>query len=730
VNKRGLVALGGVLLAGAVAFLAFQALRIWPTVSAKLAVRGLYNARMSGDLGKTEKAARSLVRQRPADGPLRLLLSRTVFDRGDFGKAEKAYGEAAKRSRSPSHRAAAEVGRGAALLLKSSPPASDDVAAAIETLEKAANTRSASGDARALLAVAHIWAGDLDAARAAAEAAATANAEKGTKGGLGLGPSASLACARAYLAGVSGDAAKALQELERARMLLPSSDTPVGEYLSSVMKAFELETASRPGASTALRSKLVKHLQSEGPKGIADEKTYPLFFRAAYSCALSPLVTENRIGMDFLSRAVAARPKDPMPLVATAAALARKAEPLWESSAAAAKAAAAKHGADYDARATVIDLLLEGRRGVAVAAPAGDSLKKLDSLGAKIDECLTKAAALYAASDDEDGARRALAIHEYLFRWHLRASELCTRRAERRERELVAASRAMAVKKLLGERIPRTKAAARLLRNAGALFAGHAAWEKAGACFTESLELFGDQPNLKPYSESMRKRPSVVAVYPSKAGELQAGPPLAGIEIAMPKTMAGLRDCKIEASVGTGDGPRKAVTPVISGTGLWYVPGEGEVPDGLVEVRFAVTDPSGYKIEAKTSFRVDSSPPEITSRFPEPGAVVTNRQTVFRIGWRDPSGIAPESVQVVLEPVAAEGFFRRILVDKGLQKSGRFSGAETWKSKAPVIQAGASEGTIVTGTMSALPPGVFRVQVRMRDAMDKVVKDAWKFTVR
>jgi len=169
---------------------------------------------------------------------------------------------------------------------------------------------------------------------------------------------------------------------------------------------------------------------------------------------------------------------------------------------------------------------------------------------------------------------------------------------------------------------------------------------------------------------------------------------------------------------------------VISGTGLWYVPGEGELADGLVEVRFAVTDPSGYKLEGKTSFRVDSSPPEITSRFPEPGAVVTNRQTVFRIGWRDPSGVALESVQVVLEPVAAEGFFRRIMVDKGLQKSGRFSGAETWKSKTPVIRAGASEGTIVTGTMSALPPGVFRVQVRMRDAMDKVRKDAWKFTVR
>ena len=725
-NKRVVVALGGVLLAGAVAFLASQALRIWPTVSTKLAVRGLCDARASGDLGKTEQAARSLVRKTPTDGRLRLLLSRTVFDRGDFGKAGKAYAEAAKRSLLPGHRASAEVGRGATLLLKSSPPAPDDVAAAIETFEKAAKARSVAGDAQALLAVAHIWAGDLDAARAAAEAAA---AKKGTKGGLGLEPSASLACARAYLAGASGDAPKALQELDRARVLLPSGDTPVGKYIAGATKAFELEAAARPGAATALKSKLVKHLQSEGSKGIADEKTYPLFFRAANACAVSSNAAESRIGMDLLSRAVAARPKDPMPLIATAAALGRKAEPLWDKAAAAAKVAAAKRGSNNDAPATAIDLLPGGSRGKSGPAPAGGSLKDLDSLGVKIDECLTKAAALYAASGDEDGARRALAIHEYLFRWHLRASELCTRRPARRGRELVAASRAIAVKELLGERIPRTETAARLLRNAGAIFAGQADWDKAGACFTESLELFGDQPNLKPYSESMRKRPRVVAVYPSKAGELQVGLPLAGVEIAMPETMANLRDCKVEASVGTADGAHKAVVPVVSGTGLWYVPGEGDLEDGLVEVRFAVTDPSGHKLEAKTSFRVDSAPPEITSRFPAPGAVITDRQMVFRIGWRDPSGVAPESVRVVLEPVAA-ATVRRTLVDKGLQKSGRFTGAQTWKSKTPVIQAGASEGVIVTGTMSALPPGVFRVRVRMRDAMDKATEDAWKFTIR
>jgi hypothetical protein len=655
------------------------------------------------------------------------------------------------------------------LLLKSTPPSPEDLAAALKAFERGAAARDVAGDARALQAVAHIWAGDLDAARAAAE---------GVKKGLGLEPSAALACARAYLAGAADDPAAALQELRRARMLAPGDDTPIGKYVSGAMKSFELETAARPGAPAALRTKLVKHLQAEGPKGIVDERSYPLFFRAAFSCALSANPAETKIGMHLLSRAAEGRPKDPMPLVATAAALTHGAAPLWKKAEEEAKVAAVRGGGTVDAGPSVLDLLPGGGPAKPKTTRASKPLVEIDKTGARIAESLAKAAALYAAGTPDgapgnaedaagtpgsalgrtegaagtpnsapgrtegaagtpgsalgrtESAARAVGLYEYMFRWHLRASELSTHDAARRTRELRAAAQAVAMKDLLGERAPHNEAAARLLRNAGAIFARNCAWEKADACFTKSLELFGEQPNLKPYAESMRKPPRVVAVHPSTPGELQSGPPLAGVEIALPEAVGSLQDCKVEASVGAGSGERKAVTPVVSGTGLWYVPKEDELPDGLVEVRFAVTDPSDRKIEAKVSFRVDSAPPEITSRFPGPDAIVSDRHTVIRIGWRDPSGIDPASVQVILEPVRAT-FVRRLLVDKGLQKSGRFTGAETWKSKTPVVRAGgATEGTIVTGTMSDLPPGVFRVRVRMRDAMSKLKEDAWKFTIR
>ncbi len=731
-SSRVVVTLESVFLALAAAFLLFQIASVWPTVATMIAARDLRKARASENRKETKEATRALIRRRPEDGELRLLLSRTLLDGGDSRKARDAYAAAAKRSLTPRHHAAVQVGMGSALLLKKSPPTKEDLAAAIKAFKKGAKVRGASGDAQALLAVAHIWAGDLDAARAAADAATAVETTKGRKIGLGIEPSAALACAKAYLAGASGDAATALQELRRARMLAPQGDSVIGKYVSETMKGIELEAATRPDAAPALRTKLVTHLQTEGPKGIADEKSFPLFFRAAFSCALSENANVRKIGMDLLSRAVAGRPADPAPCVAMAAALAHGVAPLWEEAEKAHKsamAAAAKKGGT-DGGLSVIDLLPGGGSRKRKTESTNRSLKQIDKVGLRIGDSLAKAAALRVAAGNAEGAAQAAAFYEYLFRWHLRASELSTHTTARRIRELKAASLATAMSELLGERIPRTEAAARLLRNAGAVYAKNWAWEKAGACFAKSLELSADQPNLKPYMDSMRKPPRVVAVHPSTPGQLQAGSPVVGVEIALPGSVAGLKECKVEASVSSGGGESKGITPVVSGTGLWYIPKEGELADGLVKVHFAVTDASGRRIEAETSFRVDSSPPEITSRFPGSDAIVADKHTVIRIGWRDPSGIDPDSIQVVLEPVAAAAV-RRILVDKGLQKTGRFTGAHTWKSKSPVVtKADATEGTITTGTMSELPVGVFRVRVRMRDAMNKVREDAWKFTVR
>jgi tetratricopeptide (TPR) repeat protein len=725
------VTLVSVFLALAAAFLISQVASVWPTVATMAAARDLRKARASENRKETEAAARSLIRRRPENGELHLLLSRTILDGGDPKKAGSAYAAAAKRSLTSRHRAAVQVGMGAALLRRRSPPSKKDLAAAIKSFKKGAEVSAASGDAQALLAVAHIWAGDLDAARAAADAATAAETSKGRKAGLGIQPSAALACAKAYLAGASGDAATSLQELHRARMLVPRDDTAIGKYVSEMMKNIELEAAVRPEAAPALKAKLVKHLQTEGPKGIADEDSFPRFFRAAFSCALSKSTNVRKIGMDILKRAVVGRPADPAPHVAIAAALAHGAEPLWEEAEKAHKsamAAAARRGEKEDGL-SVADILPGGGGRKRTNGSASKSLKRLDAVGLQIDDALAKAAALCAAAGNAEDMVQAAALYEYLFRWYLRSSELSTHGTARSIRELKAASLVTAMSGLLGERIPRTAVAARLLRNAGAIYAKSCAWEKAGACFAKSLELSADQPTLKPYMDSIAKPPRVVAVHPAVPGQLLAGPPVVGVEIALPESVAGLDECKVEVLANSG-GESKSITPVVSGTGLWYIPKAGEFADGLVKVHFTVTDASDRKIEAETSFRVDSSPPEITSRYPGSGAVVTDKHTVIRIGWRDPSGIDPDSIHVVLEPVAA-ATVRRLLVEKGLQKTGRFSGAHTWKSKSPVVtRADAVEGTIITGTMSALPTGVFRVRVRMRDAMNKLREDAWKFTVR
>ncbi|MHC4252786.1 MAG: hypothetical protein ACYS9X_27015, partial [Planctomycetota bacterium] len=109
-NSRVVVAIEGVLLAGAAAFLISQVAGVWPSVATMFAARDLHKARASADRKATEKTLRSLVRRRPRDGGLRLLLSRTIMSGGDHKKAGDAYAEAAKRSATPGCRAAAELG--------------------------------------------------------------------------------------------------------------------------------------------------------------------------------------------------------------------------------------------------------------------------------------------------------------------------------------------------------------------------------------------------------------------------------------------------------------------------------------------------------------------------------------------------------------------------------------------------------------------------------------------
>lgn len=692
-NSRIAVVMAGVLLLGASGFLAVQALRLGPRMEAASAARRFEDVRASGNLQEIAKAAAEFVRLRPRDVSVRLLRARALLAAGKYAEARRAYAEAAGLAREPTLRAAAEIGRGSAILLKSSLPASADLDAAKKAFQQALRAPPRVPDAQACLAVVHAWAGDLKATDAAVRAA---------KGTLHLEPAIALACCRAFVAASKGDSASAHKEFRRAQALDPTMRTALGKYLARRVKVFELDAGSRPDASKELRKGLVEQLKAEGEQGIINPDTYPLFLRAAFACAGVP--GQGGTGMGLLGRAIASRPEDPIPLLFRAVAVARQLGPLWE-----------KAGTFATAR---------GRR----KSQTNPHLKEMDRADARMLKDMAKAAEFHAARGGE-GAQHALGIFDFLLRWHLRKAELSTNPAFRRTRELAAASVALAADRCLGKSKP-NKALAALMRSAGVLLAKHSAWSKAYACFARSLEILPGQTELAAFVEKMRKGMVVVAVHPPAAGRARTSRPLAGVEFSVPGWLTDLSAYKVAASVGTKDGPRTAITPVVSGTGLWYIPREGEFPEGLIEVRFEVTDPLSGKVNATASFSIDGSPPEITSRHPEPAAIIRDRQPLIRIGWKDPSGLDPGSVEVVLEPVAAQAT-RKVLVSKGRHKAGRYQGSVTWKAKSPVVPAEARDsGEIVTSSSGALPQGTFRVRARLRDAFGHLKEDAWTFTIR
>ncbi|MHC4505183.1 MAG: hypothetical protein ACYTFI_17915, partial [Planctomycetota bacterium] len=206
----------GLLLMAALGFLAVGALGLRTRMDAAAGARRLEEVRTSGKALEIAEAAAELARLRPRDASVKLVQARALLAAGKSAKALAAYAKAAKIAQTPRLRAAAEIGRASALLLRSDPPARADVEAAKKALEKARRSAPRVPDAHACLAVAHLWAGDLKAAEAAAKAA---------KGKLGLEPAIALACCKAFIAASRDDDAAALAEFSRARALDPQMQT-------------------------------------------------------------------------------------------------------------------------------------------------------------------------------------------------------------------------------------------------------------------------------------------------------------------------------------------------------------------------------------------------------------------------------------------------------------------------------------------------------------------------
>ncbi len=715
-GSRILVVPAGIALAIGVALLGHQAVGIRAKLKAVAAAGRLDAARSSGGAKDIEKAARELAGFRPRDASLQLIRGRALLAAGEFEKAARVYSRAAKRT-SGRPRAVAEIGHGCALLRRGARPSPEALKAATDAFKRAVKADGKFRDAFAMLAVAHAWAGDLDAAGAAAERAT---------GTLGLEPTVALACARAFIAASTGDGAAATEEIDRARAVDPKFKTSLGKYLQSLGKGHKLKAAALPGANKKLRDWLVAHLKSAGKKGIANAATYPMFLRAAFAAATTG---SKQVGMPLLDLAVKNCPDDPAPRLYRAAALAEGLAASWEAAEKEAKSARVKPGWTPARPRAGLPTLVTHRGASSARARPNAKLAKLEKAGARLLQDVARAAKLLAAGQLPSGEARLkhpLALFEYIFRWKLQAAYLSTIPDARRKRLLAAAEIANEAERCLGPHMSGADAA-RLMRNAGTIRARYAEWREAFKLWDRSLALDPAQPNLVALLERARKGPAVAAVHPASPGTGGDASPLLGAEFTLPSWLTDLSAYKVTATVGPKGGPGTEVTPTVSGTGLWLIPSENT--EGPLEARFEVTDPFGAKVTAGAALSVDASPPEVTSRSPAPGVVSTERPPLLRRAWKDASGLDPASVEVIVEPVRA-AFMRQIVVTGGQQRVGRYAGKVTWKSRAPVVPVGFHDsGAIATGTASPMPTGVFRVRVQLKDAGGRRTEDAWTFTI-
>lgn len=338
-----------------------------------------------------------------------------------------------------------------------------------------------------------------------------------------------------------------------------------------------------------------------------------------------------------------------------------------------------------------------------------------------------KAAALSQRRGD-GGAELALSLARFLYIWKMRQAELSATVAKRREREMKALEAVALAERLLGDRMPRGQVSAWLYRNKGVVLAGRLDTEGALAAFRKSLEIRPDQKDLAKLLSPEASSLKVVATYPDPS-PLHPFRPLVGVEFRLPLGVRSLEECTTKATLGPVGGAAKPIEPRVTGTGLWYLPGPGDLPDGDMEARFSVADPLGRRAAAAVRFRVDTSPPVIVESFPASGATTAERRPLFRVKWKDLSGIDPETVTVILEPVTAE-FFRQILVEAGRQKTLRFAEPKWRRGDSAVKGVGGTAGEIFTAATPELPAGSYKLTVYMEDNYRHAGRYVWKFTVR
>jgi tetratricopeptide (TPR) repeat protein len=704
------------------AVLAFQIVVVRPRLSLAKMLRDFTKARAAGDAEGTLRAAKGARRHLPKDARLRLFCAHSLFASGDFDGAAAVYEEITGGA-SSKVKAAALTGRAATLLAKRPAPADEDIKEALDLLKRARTIAPDLPDVVAVAAIARIWAGDEAGAR---EAITDLERLKEDGKRLGVDAAAGWYCARGFVSVGSGDIDAATSEVRRAASIIPARETGLGEYIGASMDFLALEAAARPGASQKERDDMAARLGAEGPAGLSNPRTYPLFVRAAGAMSLVSSKTRT-VGLGLLEQAIDGHKEDPVPVMYRIAALASDHTDSWK------RAAESKRAGDGSANVvSAYDVLPEtGLRRQGPSAAVNRGLIEIEKGEPPLLKAVEAAAERAAALEDERGPELVLSLARFLFTWKMRQSELSANVRARRRREREALSAVALVERLLGDRVPRGAVAAALFRDAGAILADRSDTEAALAAFRKSLAMDPGQEDLVKLLAPEAGSLKLVATYPDDS-LLHSVPPLVGVEFRLPVGVAAINECTWQATLGPALealGPARPVEPRATRTGLWYLPEATELAASDMEARFVVTDPIGRTVEATVTFRVDVGPPVIVESFPTAGATIGEKRPVFRIRWKDLAGVNPKSVVVRLDPVTA-AFPPQSLVEGGEQKTSRFMEPKWRRGDPAVTGARETAGEIFTSAMSELPTGSYRLTLDMEDNFRRSKKHVLEFEVR
>jgi hypothetical protein len=210
------------------------------------------------------------------------------------------------------------------------------------------------------------------------------------------------------------------------------------------------------------------------------------------------------------------------------------------------------------------------------------------------------------------------------------------------------------------------------------------------------------------------QKPEIVDVWPAETRRGYGVRPLIGGTLKVLKGSGPLK----EATLSIG---KNTVTPVITGSQVFYVPDDDSTLDGDHEVSIAVVDEFGGRTEfPKFSFGIDKRPPAIKV-LPEDGAQIETKQ-IWTITLSDVAGIEQTQTQVTLKSEKPSKINRELI------KDGRYK--VSVDAQQPVKINSFCGESFKIGLGSDMVPGEYSLIVSTADMNGNIATVTRSYTVK